>query len=187
MARMTGRAIGLIVVNNIPDVVELYMVSGWHQSSPNGPGTKCTLGGPPDGKPPGCIPNPGLPVLAIKKSKGEELIELLQSSTVVIELKTGEIQPGNFKALHMLPLKCQSYGSTCCPKLPQHSFFATQVLQKIFNSTLFVSKLNTKLFPAGAFAANDAERGGWETALSETPSDPCLTHWYSISCNEGTC
>ena len=49
-------------------------------------------------------------------------------------------------------------------------------------------QLNLALFPAqlNAGKANDVEKGGWETALSENPSDPCLTHWYYISCNEGS-
>ena len=97
MAKMTGGAIGLIIVDNVADIPEPYMVGPWHQSSPGGPGTKCTVGAPP---PKGCAPNPGLPVLAATQATGNGLIELLQSSTIVVELKTGEVQPGDFTVWH---------------------------------------------------------------------------------------
>ena len=123
MAKMAGGAIGLIVVNNVPDTLEIYMIGPWHQQSPGPPGSKCTIGGPPDGNPPGCAPNPGLPALAMQKEKGEELIKLLQSSTVVLELKTGEIQPGDFKARRMLLLVPPLPPTpTVCPSLKYRCF-----------------------------------------------------------------
>ena len=120
MAVMTGGAVGLFVIDSTQNM-GLHMIGNWNQASPRGPGKACKVGGQPDGDPPACNPNPGIPVVALHKDTGDEIVALMETQSVSFEIKTAKIKPKDF-----------------------------EVLKKVYDSTLFISQAHSSLLHFGA-------------------------------------
>ena len=109
-------AVGLMVIDN-KKTFGLNMAVGWRDASNNGPGTPCTVGGPPDGDPPGCNPHVPIPAVSLLKTDGDALVDLMQTRSVSFEIKTAKIKSKDF-----------------------------EVLKKVYDSTLFISQARSSLF-----------------------------------------